>query len=54
VAVRIASKPRPGALPDRYVPDIARARTELNLRPLTSLTDAVRRTAEWAAERVLV
>jgi dTDP-glucose 4,6-dehydratase len=50
--VRIASAPRPGALPERYVPDIARARTELNLTPSVSLTDAILRTTAWAAERV--
>ena len=52
--VRIASAPQPGVLPERYVPDIARARTELNLTPSVSLADAVLRTSTWAAERAQV
>jgi dTDP-glucose 4,6-dehydratase len=49
--VRIASAPRPGVVPERYVPDIARARTELNLTPSVPLADAILRTAAWAAEK---
>ena len=44
-AVRIAQKPRPGALPQRYVPSTERARSELNLREWIALEEAIRRTA---------
>lgn len=49
--VRIASAPRPGVVPERYVPDIARARTELNLNPSVPLAEAILRTTASAAER---
>jgi len=48
--VRIASAPRPGVVPERYVPDTARARTELNLAPSVPLADAILRTTAWAVE----
>lgn len=41
-------------LPERYVPDIAKARRELHLAPHISLADAIRRTASWANTRVPV
>jgi dTDP-glucose 4,6-dehydratase len=44
-AVRIASKPRRGVAPQRYVPSTERARSELNLREWVRLEDAIRRTA---------
>jgi dTDP-glucose 4,6-dehydratase len=47
-AVQIAIKPAPGAPVERYVPDVARARTELNLAQSVSLVEGVRRTSEWA------
>jgi dTDP-glucose 4,6-dehydratase len=46
-AIRVRSLPRPGAAPERYVPDTARARLELGLREWIPLPDAIRRTAEW-------
>jgi len=44
--VEIAGTPVAGTLPERYVPDCTRARTELNLRDLIPLDEAIRRTAE--------
>jgi nucleoside-diphosphate-sugar epimerase len=43
--VEIARTPVPGMLPERYIPDCARARTELNLKELIPLDEAIRRTA---------
>lgn len=51
-AVRIAAKPVPGAPVERYVPDISRARGELNLAPTVSLAEGVRRMSEWAGGKV--
>jgi nucleoside-diphosphate-sugar epimerase len=45
--VRVAQPPVPGVPPARYVPDVARARTELGLRAVIGLEDAVGRTVEW-------
>ncbi len=45
--VRIAGTPRPGVPAARYVPDTSRARSELGLRQLTPLDEAIRRTAAW-------
>jgi dTDP-glucose 4,6-dehydratase len=49
--VRIAREPAPGLAPDRYVPNTARARTELGLGESVSLEDALRRTAAWERAR---
>jgi dTDP-glucose 4,6-dehydratase len=45
--VKIATVPKPGVLPARYVPSTARARQELGLRQQVGLDGAVRRTAQW-------
>ena len=45
--VEIAQKPTPGAAPNRYIPSIDRARTELGLRVSAPLADALRKTAAW-------
>jgi nucleoside-diphosphate-sugar epimerase len=45
--IRVAQKPVPGALPQRYVPSIDRARERLGLDINIGLEEAVRRTAEW-------
>jgi dTDP-glucose 4,6-dehydratase len=45
----IIQKPSPPACasPSRYIPSIARARNELGLTPVVSLTDAIQRTLAW-------
>lgn len=48
VAVIRALSPAADVLPERYVPDISKAMTELGLKPLVSLPDAIERTACWA------
>jgi nucleoside-diphosphate-sugar epimerase len=48
-AIRVMSLPHPGRVPERYIPDTARARLELGLQEWVSLEDAIRRTAEWHA-----
>ena len=45
--VEIAEKPNPASPPLRYVPDVERAASELDLRPLIPLNEAVKRTAQW-------
>jgi dTDP-glucose 4,6-dehydratase len=45
--VRIAAAPAADAIPHRYVPSTARARTELGLQPGPGLEDALARTLEW-------
>lgn len=45
--IRIAQKAIPGAIPARYVPSVGRAQDVLGLRELTTLQDAIKRTAAW-------
>jgi dTDP-glucose 4,6-dehydratase len=52
-AIRVMGLARPGAAPDRFVPDTGRARLELGLREWVPLEDAIRRTAEWHAPAAL-
>jgi nucleoside-diphosphate-sugar epimerase len=46
--IQQAQAPLPGQALDRYVPDVALAASELQLRPRVTLEDAVSRTADWA------
>lgn len=46
-SIEIAGKAVTGAAPQRYVPDTARAETELGLRPAITVADGLRRTLEW-------
>jgi nucleoside-diphosphate-sugar epimerase len=50
-AVRIHGERLERALPERYVPSIARARTELGLEPTIALPEAIRRTIAWHRSR---
>jgi len=45
--VRILGAAEPGRPPERYVPSVERARTELGLEHWTGLEESVRRTAAW-------
>jgi dTDP-glucose 4,6-dehydratase len=45
--VKIAGRPEPGRLPERYVPATHRARTELGLDRTVALESAIARTAAW-------
>jgi dTDP-glucose 4,6-dehydratase len=45
--VHIAKKAVPGILPERYIPDVSRARQELGLEVWTPFTEQVSRAAEW-------
>jgi nucleoside-diphosphate-sugar epimerase len=47
LAVEIACSPVAGVPVARYVPDVARADSELGLRPIISLADGIRRTIAW-------
>lgn len=49
VAVNVLQKSVPGKPPQRYVPETARAQTELNLAEWVKLDDAIRRTVQWHA-----
>jgi dTDP-glucose 4,6-dehydratase len=46
-AVKIAGRPEPDRLPERYLPATHRARTELGLERTVSLEPAIARTAAW-------
>lgn len=45
--ISLAKTPTPGLEPQRYIPSINRARSELDLGPLVSLDEGIRRTFEW-------
>ena len=45
--ISLGKMPVPGIQPHRYIPSIARARSELNLHPLIALDEGIRRTFEW-------
>lgn len=47
VEVVIHKQPTPGNRPERYVPDIARCRSELGLEPWIGLDEAISRTIAW-------
>ena len=47
VDVQIAKKVVPGKPPERYVPSTRRAQTELGLRILIQLPEAIKRTVRW-------
>jgi dTDP-glucose 4,6-dehydratase len=49
--IRVALRPEAGRVPERYVPNTARARVELGLGESVSLEDALRRTAAWERAR---
>ena len=49
--VRILGTPRPGALPERYVPSTQLARTELGLKDCFDLAESIRRTIAWHRDR---
>jgi len=50
IPIEVAGKPTPGAAPLRYVPAVARAESELSLRPWIDFPTAVRKTVEWYAQ----
>lgn len=45
--VNIAKAAQPGRLPERYVPDVARAAQELGLQQWIDLTESLQRTITW-------
>ncbi len=47
MTVQIAREKNPAILPERYIPDIKRAREELGLKPFTSLREAIQLTKQW-------
>jgi dTDP-glucose 4,6-dehydratase len=49
--IEIGRTPVPGAPPARYVPDTARAESELGLRTAVGLHDGIRRTFDWHRAR---
>jgi nucleoside-diphosphate-sugar epimerase len=49
---KVAKTPVPGAIPERYVPNIQRAQKELGLTNAVSLTEAVERTLAWHRKRM--
>jgi len=51
VSVTIAKPPSPQTAAERYVPSVARARSELGLQQHISLSEAIRRTARWYGDR---
>lgn len=51
LAIEKAKMPAPGAPADRYVPAVTRPETELGLRAIVPLPEAVRRTVAWHERR---
>lgn len=49
--IQVAMNPEPGAAPARYVPSVERAEAMLGLREITTLEEAIRRTAAWYSPR---
>jgi len=49
--IQVAMEPQPGKAPDRYVPSVERARTELGLTLSVPLDEGIRRTLEWHANQ---
>ena len=47
VSVEFARTPIPGAVAERYAPDVARAATELGLTVEIGLEEAIARTIQW-------
>ena len=45
--IEVAKRPIPGMPPLRYVPSTTRAQEDLDLRPLISTVEGIRRAAEW-------
>lgn len=45
--IRVVQPADPGKTPERYVPSVDRARSELGLAPTVELEAAIRRTASW-------
>jgi dTDP-glucose 4,6-dehydratase len=45
--ISVAKPPIPGAAPEKYVPDVSKARAELGLDVLIPLTDSIQRTMNW-------
>jgi len=48
VELIVKGKPTIGKLPERYVPDVSRAKQELGLEVCIALDEAIRRTIDWA------
>ena len=48
--VCIAQRAAPGSPCERYVPSVARAATELGLRPIVPLAEGIRRTLRWHSQ----
>jgi len=51
VAIAVAQQSIAGAPAERYVPDVARARAELGLRPTVFLAEGIRRTVAWQTQQ---
>jgi nucleoside-diphosphate-sugar epimerase len=47
VVVQIAQEPRVGTTPERYAPSVQRAQSELGLKQMIGLSEAIHRTAAW-------
>jgi nucleoside-diphosphate-sugar epimerase len=45
--IQVAQQPAPGRLPARYLPDLARLRQEIGVRPESDVADLVRETLAW-------
>ncbi|MCE9599048.1 MAG: NAD-dependent epimerase/dehydratase family protein [Spirochaetia bacterium] len=50
--VSIAQASVPGRLPARYIPDIARTQTELQLQEWVPLTESIKRTIVWFQDQI--
>jgi dTDP-glucose 4,6-dehydratase len=49
IEVKVTERPAPGGKPERYVPNIDRAKTELKVKLTTPLAAAIQKTIQWQA-----
>ena len=52
IKVHLGKEPLPGSIPERYVPSVERAKTELKLTELVDLNTAIQNTENWLLKKI--